>query len=239
MTDTIESLRAERDHLKQQAKIHADEARGANDTIYKIYQAVTGATGEPGNWNGAKPVIDALTALRAERDAGDEFKILDVSAGNRAVWFNKKHPLATYLDIRPEVRPDIIADSRKLPPEVGTGFDLVVFDPPHKNNGPNFGMAKTYGCFDHDHIRSTIALTAKEAHRVCKPVALMAFKWNDHSIKLTKVVGLLEPYWEPLFGHGVSHQQRSSSTSWVLLRRRKIGEAPSSLALNDSFGGSK
>lgn len=149
-------------------------------------------------------------------------KILDVSAGNRAIWFNKNHPDATYLDIRSEMNPDIVCDTRKLPPEVGAGYDLIVFDPPHKNNGPDFGMARSYGCFNHDEIRSTIMETAKETHRVANDNALMAFKWNDHSIKLTKVVGMLSPYWEPLFGHGVSHQQRSSSTSWVLLRKRKL-----------------
>jgi hypothetical protein len=48
-----------------QAQIWKQEARCANDTIGQIYQAVTGAKGEPGNWNGAEPV----KALVAERDA--------------------------------------------------------------------------------------------------------------------------------------------------------------------------
>jgi hypothetical protein len=146
-------------------------------------------------------------------------KILDLSAGNRAIWFDKAHPCATYLDIRPEVEPDIVVDTRALPAEIGEGYDLIVFDPPHKNNGANFGMARSYGCFSHEEIRSTIGETAKEAHRVARDDALMAFKWNDHSLKLSTVLALLGPYWEPLFGHGVSHQQRSSSTAWVMLRR--------------------
>lgn len=50
---------------KQQAQIWKQEARCANDTIAQIYQRVTGAKGEPGNWNGAEPV----KALVAERDA--------------------------------------------------------------------------------------------------------------------------------------------------------------------------
>lgn len=154
------------------------------------------------------------------------FRVLDVSAGNRAIWFDKQYPDAVYIDIRPEVKPDHVADSRLLPADIGDGFSLIVFDPPHKNNGPNFGMARSYGCFNHEEIRSVIANTAKEAHRVTKDDALMAFKWNDHSIKLTKIVGLLSPYWEPLFGHGVSHQQRSSSTSWVMLRRRDAFNPP-------------
>lgn len=160
------------------------------------------------------------------RSPSRAFKVLDVSAGNRAIWFDKQYPDAVYVDIRPEMNPDIVADSRMLPAEIGDDFSLVVFDPPHKNNGPNFGMARSYGCFDHEHIRSTISNTAKEAHRITRDDALMAFKWNDHSIKLTKIVGLLSPYWEPLFGHGVSHQQRSSSTSWVMLRRRDALNPP-------------
>lgn len=147
-------------------------------------------------------------------------KILDISAGNRAVWFDKNHPDATYIDVRPEVEPTIVADARSLPAEVGSGFDLIVFDPPHKNNaGQN--MAKNYGVWTHSEIREIIAGSAKEAHRVAKDGALMAFKWNDHSIRLAKVLQMLDPWWEPLFGHGVRPQQRGKSiTSWVMLRRR-------------------
>lgn len=51
--------------LLMQAQIWKQEARCANHTIHQIYQLVTGAKGEPGNWNGAEPV----KALIAERDA--------------------------------------------------------------------------------------------------------------------------------------------------------------------------
>ncbi len=54
------------ERLKLEAKIHAGEARGANHTIAEIYQLCTGATGEPGNWNGAEPVRAALAAKDAE-----------------------------------------------------------------------------------------------------------------------------------------------------------------------------
>lgn len=144
-------------------------------------------------------------------------KIIDLSAGNRGVWFDKTHPCATFVDTRPEVKPDIVADSRSLPADIGGDYDLIVFDPPHKNNGPNFGMARSYGCFNHEEIRSIIGETAKEAHRVAADDALMAFKWNEHSLKLSTVLALLAPFWEPLFGHGVTHQQKG--TYWVMLRR--------------------
>jgi hypothetical protein len=149
-------------------------------------------------------------------------KILDVSAGNRAVWFNKKHSDALYLDIRPEVQPDVIADSRALPANIGWGFDLIVFDPPHKNNGQNGNMSKNYGWHTAEEIRRIVAETAKETHRISRSDALMAFKWNDNHVKLSSILELLSPWWEPLFGHGVSHQQRSSSTFWVMLRRRRV-----------------
>ncbi len=53
------------DRLRREAEQHAQEARTANATIAEIYQAVTDATGEPGNWNGAEPVRARLTALKA------------------------------------------------------------------------------------------------------------------------------------------------------------------------------
>lgn len=52
------------ERLTQEAQIHAQEARTANRTIAEIYQVVSGATGEPGNWHGAEPVEQAL----AEKD---------------------------------------------------------------------------------------------------------------------------------------------------------------------------
>lgn len=73
-------------------------------------------------------------------------KILDLSAGRRAIWFNKKHPSAVFIDQKIEVFPDIIADSTKLPFEVGFEYDLVVFDPPHVNCGKNSNMSRVYGC---------------------------------------------------------------------------------------------
>jgi hypothetical protein len=38
-------------------------------------------------------------------------------------------------------------------------------------------------------------------------------------LDLKGILPLLAPYWEPLFGHGVSHQQRPSQTSWIMLAR--------------------
>jgi hypothetical protein len=150
-------------------------------------------------------------------------KILDLSAGNRAVWFNKNHPDTVYIDIRPECNPTVVADSRLLPPEIGNGYDLIVFDPPHVNFGINSNLSKCYGYHTTEDIRSIIRGSAKEAHRVSRPDALMAFKWNDHDQSFVKVLGLMSEWWEPLFGHKVSMRTKhSSTTQWVMLRRLPI-----------------
>jgi len=150
-------------------------------------------------------------------------RVLDMTAGNRAIWFDKQCKLATYVDIRPEVNPDFVGSASFLPAEVGYEYDLVAFDPPHKPNGSQFGMARSYGSFTMEQIRALLAGAAKEAHRVTNVTAFMAFKWNDHHLKLDSALRLLEPYWYPLFGHGVSHQQRATGTSWVMLGRNHLG----------------
>ena len=149
-------------------------------------------------------------------------KILDMSAGNRGVWFDKKHPCAVFVDLRPEVKPDIVADSRALPPEVGEGYDLIVFDPPHVNFGATANMSKDFGHHTTADIRSIIEGSAREAWRVSVPDALMAFKWNDHDQSFAKVLALMAAWWEPLFGAQTAvRTKHSCTTAWVLLRRRQ------------------
>lgn len=149
-------------------------------------------------------------------------KILDLSAGNRAVWFNKQHPLTTYLDRRPECEPTIVCDTRQLPPIVGDGFDLVVFDPPHCNTGKNSDMSKRYGHHTTAEILDIVEKTAREAHRVSRPNALMAFKWGTHDIRLDRILKLM-PQWEPLFGHLTRDGSTArSQTYWAMLLRREL-----------------
>lgn len=59
----IATLEAELAACKQQAQIHAQEARTANATIAEIYQVCTGGKGEPGNWHGAEPVRRRIAQL--------------------------------------------------------------------------------------------------------------------------------------------------------------------------------
>lgn len=145
-------------------------------------------------------------------------KILDLSAGNRAIWYNKNHPETVYLDKRPEVSPDIVCDTREMPESVGCGYNLICWDPPHMNCGPNSNMSKVYGYHTTKEILDTVEKTGREAHKISTSDAFMAFKWNNHDIKLERILKLLEPYWEPLFGH-LTKDGPGSQTYWVMLKR--------------------
>ena len=146
-------------------------------------------------------------------------KILDLTAGNRAIWYDKVNPLVVFLDKRPEVDPTFICDTKNIPPEVGNDFDLIVYDPPHMNCGPNSNMSKIYGHHTTKQILEDIKATGSQAHKISRSNALMALKWNDHDIKLKRILDLL-PQWKPLFGHSVSMRQKhKSQTYWTLLLR--------------------
>lgn len=153
-------------------------------------------------------------------------RILDMSAGNRAMWFDKNNPLVTFLDKRAEVNPTVVCNTVSIPPEVGDSFDLVVFDPPHENTGANGHITKCYGHSTRAEIIETIKGSGREAHRISKDNALMAFKWNDHAYTLDKVLELLAPYWTPLFGSHMRNRRgmiAKTQSYWVMLKRGEVG----------------
>ncbi|TFH84949.1 hypothetical protein EQG41_19705 [Billgrantia azerbaijanica] len=59
------------ERLEQEARIHAQEARTQRATVQAIYQLVTGATGEPGDWHGAEPVRELVAERDEMRDQRD------------------------------------------------------------------------------------------------------------------------------------------------------------------------
>lgn len=157
-------------------------------------------------------------------------RILDLSAGNRAMWFDKENPLVTFLDKRAEVEPCFVCDTTAIPPEVGDGYDLVVFDPPHENTGAKGEMTKRYGHSTRLQIINTIEGSGRESHRVSRAGALMAFKWNDHAFTLDMVLDIMRPYWQPLFGSHMRNRGGPAATTqsfWVLLKRVDSAQEPS------------
>ena len=149
-------------------------------------------------------------------------KILDVTAGPRGIWFNKHDPLATYCDIRPEVKPDRVCDVRSLP-FGDKSYDLVVFDPPHCNFSEKAEMAKTYGHHTIQDIRLIITKGSSEIARVLKDTGFLLFKWNDHDgDSLSKILTALSDF-RPLFGQRVAvRTKHASSTYWVCLVKRSV-----------------
>lgn len=131
-----------------------------------------------------------------------EKKILDVCCGGRMFWFNKKHPLALFLDKRVmaptlmsngatlEVKPDILMDFRKLGLE-DSSFSLVVFDPPHVlNAGETSFLAKKYGYLDRKTWREDLRAGFAECFRVLKPDGVLIFKWNEMHIPVRDILEL-------------------------------------------------
>ena len=99
-------------------------------------------------------------------------KILDVTCGDRTMWFQKKEPHTIYCDKRREewegdfgkavradgkkkhrhlvIDPDVQCDFTELPFESGK-FSLVVYDPPHVENlTEKSWIRKTYGTLEGD-----------------------------------------------------------------------------------------
>lgn len=148
--------------------------------------------------------------------------VLDACCGGRMMWFNKRHPLALYMDKRREslrwddagmkaleVDPDVLADFTDMPfPD--ESFNLVVFDPPHMATlGKNSKMAQLYGRLVGD-WSVDLSEGFKECLRVLKPLGVLIFKWNESDIPLADVLRCAPI--EPLFGH---QTKRHGKTHWL------------------------
>lgn len=109
------------------------------------------------------------------------------------------------------VKPDVIADFRKMPFE-DESFHLVVFDPPHLvKAGDKSFLAMKYGRLEQT-WQEDIKQGLSECWRVLKPNGTMIFKWNEEQITLTMVKGLLPS--EPIFG------QRRGKTVWLVFFKK-------------------
>ena len=148
--------------------------------------------------------------------------ILDVCCGGRQFWFNKENPNTIYMDnrvrekghnyhrINHEVKPDIVADFRKIPFD-NNKFRLVVFDPPHifaKNE--NGVITKQSGYLNKETWKVDLLKGFNECIRVLQPEGVLVFKWNECRIKKKEVLDLFPL--KPLFGHPSGSK---SKTHWL------------------------
>ncbi|WP_288365527.1 hypothetical protein [uncultured Marinobacter sp.] len=70
---------ARADACQREAQIWKQEARTQSAIVAEIYQELTGKTGEPGGWNGARPLRPAI--FRKQAEAVDEVTRLYVPSG--------------------------------------------------------------------------------------------------------------------------------------------------------------
>ena len=108
------------------------------------------------------------------------------------------------------VGPDHVMDFRNMDLPNDT-FKLVVFDPPHFTSaGPNSYMGKKYGVLDKSNWQTYLREGFSECFRVLRPDGILIFKWNEHNIKVSKILEQVE--YRPLFGHPSGKAQK---THWL------------------------
>ena len=158
-------------------------------------------------------------------------KILDVTCGNRGMWFQKNEPHTIYCGKRKEewdgrfgkvlnkkgeqkrlhlvIDPDIQCDFTDLPFN-SESFNLVVFDPPHiENLSDDAWMRKQYGSLDGD-WKPMIRRGMDECFRVLKPYGVLIFKWSEVSVSTREILDVIGR--KPLFGH---QSGKKMNTHWM------------------------
>lgn len=146
--------------------------------------------------------------------------ILDACCGARQFWFDKNHPDVLYMDNRERdevlcngqhliIKPDIMADFRRMPFPDAT-FSMVVFDPPHMLIcGKNSDMGKKYDVLNSMTWQVDISQGFRECFRVLRPQGFLIFKWCERDISLTDILRLAPQ--APLFGN-----KDSQKTHWIV-----------------------
>lgn len=153
--------------------------------------------------------------------------VLDMTAGSRMMWFNKKNSLATFVDKRRvheelttghviDVDPDVLSDWTLGLPFKNNTYDLVLFDPPHLiHAGDNSWLAKKYGTLNSENWQEIIRLGFNEGMRVLKPYGTFIFKWNDSQLPLREILDVIGV--EPIFG------QKRQKTHWLVFMKSTEG----------------
>lgn len=147
--------------------------------------------------------------------------ILDMCCGSRMFWFDRADPRVMFVDIRSEehilcdgrelkIKPDIIADFRRLPFQPET-FSMVVFDPPHLvRAGEKSWMRAKYGVLNKETWKDDLRAGFIQAFRVLKPGGTLIFKWNETQIRTSEILALTDQ--KPAFGHPSG---KKGGTHWI------------------------
>ena len=139
-------------------------------------------------------------------------KILDATAGFRGIWFEKNHPLVTFLDKRSgkyyymsksgkkkctHIKPDIVCEWKDINyPD--NHFDMVVFDPPHIIQDANCNMVVDYGNLSKKTWRNDLTIAFKQLFRILKQNGIFILKWNECDKPIDEIIKLCQ--YRALFG---------------------------------------
>jgi len=157
-------------------------------------------------------------------------KILDATASNRSIWYQKNNPFTIFLDKRCgkeytqttesnfdnkriiRIFPNVRGIWQHLPFKENS-FDMIVFDPPHlfKDEGKKLSlMSIRYGIFYNHSWKQELTSGLNELFRVLKPLGIFILKWNETDVAIEEVLKLF-PY-KPLFGSRVGQKNQ---THWI------------------------
>jgi len=164
-------------------------------------------------------------------------KILDATCGMKSMWYQKNHPLVTYIDIRKGtfeavakhskirdrrkriINPDVVMDFTDLKYDDDT-FDMVIFDPPYKIEGKNTkeaGVHVPYGRLNKEDYKDVLSKGINELFRVLKPCGVFVFKWGEINKKVDEIIKLF-PY-PPMFG---TRTGQRNNTHWIVFLKYDV-----------------
>jgi SAM-dependent methyltransferase len=167
-----------------------------------------------------------------EKRSERKMKILDATCGSKTIWYQKNHPLVTFMDKREgkyyhateintkeivRVNPNIVADWTKILPFDNNEFDMIVFDPPHIISSTSCEMTNRYGRLNPSSWRKELKKGIKELFRVLKPNGVFILKWAETSKPLEDVLKLF-PY-KPMFG---TRTGQANKNHWVLFIKYRL-----------------
>lgn len=161
-------------------------------------------------------------------------KILDATCGFKGMWYQKNHPLVTFMDIRKgtfthfrnstiTINPDVVSDWKDTPFN-DNEFDLILFDPPHIIQKSNKGiMATKYAVLNPLTWKNDLSAGINELFRILKPNGIFIFKWCETD-KRTHIKNILKlfPY-SPLFGtNSKSMRTGSGKIYWIVFLKYDV-----------------
>jgi len=170
-------------------------------------------------------------------------RILDATCGTKGMWFQKHHPLVTFIDKRKgnflywnrshaektlvRIKPDKVMDFTCLKFD-DEWFDMVLFDPPHiiqkkKSKNP-IKMEVYYSYLPSDSWKQILSSGISELFRVLKPCGVFVFKWCETDIGIDEILRLF-PY-PPLFGNHTKdlNKAKSDTVHWLIFIKYDVNQ---------------